>query len=113
MENLKDKLSRGFKRGSKFLVAAELLHRIVDKNEPIRPSLLLQLLNRAHKEVYFYIKEKLCAWCGREAISFKSENHKREYHQTGFCQSCQAKTKRGVKLDDKRKRRSKIFQRLA
>ena len=57
MENLKDKLSRGFKRGSKFLVAAELLHRIVDKNEPIRPSLLLQLLNRAHKEVYFYIKE--------------------------------------------------------
>ena len=89
MENLKDKLSRGFKRCSKFLVAAELLHRIVDKNEPIRPSLLLQLLNRAHKEVYFYIKEKLCAWCGREAISFKSENHKREYHQTGFCQSCQ------------------------
>ena len=52
MENLKDKLSRGFKRGSKFLVAAELLHRIVDKNEPIRPSLLLQLLKRAHKEVY-------------------------------------------------------------
>ena len=57
MENLKDKLSRGFKRGSKFLVAAELLHRIVDKNEPIRPSLLLQLLNRAHKEVYFISKK--------------------------------------------------------
>ena len=73
MENLKDKLSRGFKRGSKFLVAAELLHRIVDKNEPIRPSLLLQLLNRAHKEVYFYIKEKLCAWCGREAISLSQK----------------------------------------
>ena len=89
MVNLKDKLSQGFKNGSKFLRAAEILHRIVAANEPVKPGLLLRLLNAAHKEVYFYIREKLCAWCGKEAISFKSENHKREYHQTGFCQDCQ------------------------
>ena len=89
MENLKDKLMQGFKRSSKYLRAAELLHRIVDKNHPIKPMLFLQLLNRAHKEVYFYIKQKICAWCGKEALGFKSDAHLREYHQTGFCQTCQ------------------------
>ena len=44
MENLKDKLSQGFKNGSKFLRAAEILHRIVAANEPVKPGLLLRLL---------------------------------------------------------------------
>ena len=38
MENLKDKLSQGFKNGSKFLRAAEILHRIVAANEPVTPG---------------------------------------------------------------------------
>ena len=34
MENLKDKLMQGFKRSSKYLRAAELLHRIVAIDKP-------------------------------------------------------------------------------
>ena len=85
MENLKDKLSQGFKNGSKFLRAAKY-YRIVAANEPVKPGLLLRLLNAA-QEVYFYIRENYVL-CGKEAIRLNQKSQ-REYHQTGFCQDCQ------------------------
>ena len=55
----------------------------------IRQIHIANEFRRQNKEVYFYIKQKICAWCGKEALGFKSDAHLREYHQTGFCQTCQ------------------------